>query len=141
MKSPQRKTRLTKVSGKAIRRGVWRTVGRAGAQRRTARLWPLLSGGKPPSGFKQERDWKKPHPNKSLWLQRKDWATGKRNRQEAAEQACVYTHTHTRAPSQFYTLDHLPTCLPTAFSLTDFFLRRTSKKKSTTVYSFSRLNC
>lgn len=100
---------------------------RAGARRRTARLWPLLSGRKPPSGFKQERDWKRPHLNKSLWLQRQDWAIGKRNSQEAAEQACVYTHTHTharmRAPSQFYTLDRLPTCLPTAFSSTDFFFK------------------
>ena len=79
---------------------------RAGARRRTARLWPLLSGRKPPSGFKQERDWKRPHLNKSLWLQRKDWATGKRNSQEAAEQACVYTHTHTRTHARAISILH-----------------------------------
>lgn len=92
---------------------------RAGARRRTARLWPLLSGRKPPSGFKQERDWKRPHLNKSLWLQRKDWATGKRNSQEAAEQACVYTHTHIHV--YFWTLKKL--CLVLAFKLLPFLSR------------------
>lgn len=138
MKSPWRRIKITKVSGKAIgERGLEGPAlelrpegGRRGSGLCSAR-------GKPPKGFKQGRDWASPR------LKSHSGQQARGNSQEAAERTYtpIHTHTHSYAQTHIHTHVHTHThtrthpcrchlnlahqiicqCLPIAFSASDFF--------------------
>ena len=68
--------------------------------------------------------------------------TGQQARETARRllSKCVYTETHTHVILILHARSFANLSAHCLF-IDRFFLRRTSKKKSTTVYSFSRLNC